>query len=314
MNATTPFRYPIALTIAGSDSGGGAGIQADLKTFSALGLYGLSAITAVTAQNTREIRRFEAVDPGLLRDQLEVLFDDFTIDAVKIGMLPTAGAVQTVARLLARFPSLPVVLDPVLVSTSGSRLIDDVAIDGMRHELFPRITLLTPNVVEAGFLTGIPVHTEADREAAGLRLMEEGCKAVLIKGGHLEGDEKTDVLFRYGTVSEVVWDAGRSTVSNAGAGAVSGVLPASSGKVKSFRFKSPAVVTCNTHGTGCTLSSAIAAYLALGAPLEEAVGKAKRYITQALQSGRNVQTGKGNGPLNHFFAPLPLQKISLCDK
>lgn len=310
MNATTPFRYPTVLTIAGSDSGGGAGIQADLKTFSALGVYGLSAVTAVTAQNTREIRRFEAVDPGLLRDQLEVLFDDFTIDAVKIGMLPTVGAVQTVARLFARFPSLPVVLDPVLVSTSGSRLIDAVAIDEMRHELFPRITLLTPNVVEAGFLTGTPVHSEADRETAGIRLMEEGCKAVLIKGGHLEGDEKTDVLFRYGTVTEAGSEADCHRVPEV----VSGVLPASSGKVKSFRFKSPAVVTCNTHGTGCTLSSAIAAYLALGAPLEEAVGKAKRYITQALQSGRDVQTGKGNGPLNHFFAPLPLQKISLSNK
>lgn len=303
MNATTPFRYPTALTIAGSDSGGGAGIQADLKTFSALGVYGLSAITAVTAQNTREIRRFEAIDSGLLRDQLDVLFDDFTIDAVKIGMLPTAGAVQTVARLLARFPSLPVVLDPVLVSTSGSRLIDAPAIDRMRDELFPRITLLTPNAVEAGFLTGISVHTEADREAAGLCLAKEGCKAVLIKGGHLEGDEKTDVLFMSGTVSEAI----PSVVSNT----VCGVLPASPGTIKSFRFKSPAVATSNTHGTGCTLSSAIAAYLALGAALEDAVGKAKCYITQALQSGRDVQTGNGNGPLNHFFAPLPLQKISL---
>lgn len=310
MNATLPFRYPTALTIAGSDSGGGAGIQADLKTFSALGVYGVSAITAVTAQNTRKIRRFEAVDPGLLRDQLDVLFDDFTIDAVKIGMLPTAGAVQTVARLLVRFPSLPVVLDPVLVSTSGSPLIDAAAIDRMRDELFPRITLLTPNAVEAGFLSGISVHTEADREAAGLRLTEEGCKAVLIKGGHLEGDEKTDVLFMSGTVSDTVPYIVSDTVS----GAVSCVFPASGGKVKSFRFKSPAVATSNTHGTGCTLSSAIAAYLALGAPLEEAAGKAKRYIIQALQSGRDVQTGKGNGPLNHFFAPLPLQKISLSNK
>lgn len=277
MNATTPFRYPTALTIAGSDSGGGAGIQADLKTFSALGVYGLSAITAVTAQNTKGIRHAQAVAPALLSDQLEALFDDFTVDAIKIGMLPTAKAVHIVAGLLDRYPTLPAVLDPVLVSTSGSKLIGDKAAGRMRDELFPRISLLTPNTVEAGFLTGTTVQTEEDREAAGLRLLSEGCRAVLVKGGHLAGSEKTDVLF------------------------CTGQPP--------LHFQSPAVATPNTHGTGCTLSSAIAAYQALGCKLAEAVGQAKVYMTQALAAGKDVKTGKGAGPVNHFFAPAALKKI-----
>lgn len=277
MNATTPFRYPTALTIAGSDSGGGAGIQADLKTFSAVGVYGLSALTAVTAQNTQGIRHSEAVGPSLLSDQLEALFDDFTIDAVKIGMLPTAEAVHIVAGMLDRHPALPVVLDPVLASTSGSKLIDDEAVHRMRKELFPRISLLTPNTVEAGFLTGTAVETEEDRRAAGLRLLDEGCRAVLIKGGHFAGNEKTDVLFQAGQ----------------------GPL----------RFQSPAVATRNMHGTGCTLSSAIAAYLALKHPLAEAVARAKVYMTEALAAGKEVKMGKGAGPVNHFFAPVALKKI-----
>lgn len=277
MNATTPFRYPTALTIAGSDSGGGAGIQADLKTFSALGVYGLSAVTAVTAQNTQAIRRTQAIGPALLSDQLQALFDDFTVDAVKIGMLPTSEAVHIVAGMLDRHPTLPVVLDPVLVSTSGSKLIDDKAIGRMRDELFPRISLLTPNTVEAGFLTGTAVQTEEDRQTAGLRLLSKGCRAVLIKGGHLAGSEKTDVLFRAGQAP--------------------------------LRFQSPAVATLNTHGTGCTLSSAIAAYLALGYKPDEAVGHAKVYMTEALAAGKDVKMGKGAGPVNHFFAPVALKKI-----
>ena len=289
MQTTTRFRYPVALTIAGSDSGGGAGIQADLKTFSALGLYGISAITAVTAQNTKGIRRFEAVDSSLLLDQLEALADDFTIDAVKIGMLPTAQSVQIVAGLLDRLSSLPVVLDPVMVSSSGSPLIDNEAIGRMRTLLFPRASLLTPNTVEAAFLTGIPIYTEEDRESAGIRLLTEGCRAVLIKGGHLNGEEKTDVLFTGGATWGKLMPPGETG--------------------RPHRFKSPAVSTPNTHGTGCTLSSAIAAYLALGCTLPEAVGKAKRYITQALEYGKDVRTGTGVGPVNHFFAPLPLKKI-----
>lgn len=298
MHTSIRFRYPIALTIAGSDSGGGAGIQADLKTFSALGVYGISALTAVTAQNTKGIRCFEAVAPFLLREQLEALADDFTIDAVKIGMLPTAQSVQIVAALLDRFPALPSVLDPVLVSSSGSKLVDDEAICRMRETLFPRVSLLTPNTVEAAFLTGRPVCTEEDREAAGRRLLEEGCRAVLLKGGHLEGEKKTDVLLAGGTDSRPIRSSPDSpqALSFAGAGAAT-------------RFESPAIVTPNTHGTGCTLSSAIAAYLALGCPLAEAVGKAKHYMTQALENGKDVRIGGGTGPVNHFFAPLPLKKI-----
>lgn len=307
MHTSIRFRYPTALTIAGSDSGGGAGIQADLKTFSALGVYGISALTAVTAQNTKGIRRFEAVHPSLLRDQVEALADDFTIDAVKIGMLPTAQSVQIVAALLDRFPSLPAVLDPVLVSSSGSKLVDDEAIGRMRGMLFPRVSLLTPNAVEAAFLTGRPVCTEEDREAAGRRLLEEGCRAVLVKGGHLEGEKKTDVLFVGGT------DSGQSMSSRGFGQGVpsrdSGQGGFSAGAGALLRFESPVVFTPNTHGTGCTLSSAIAAYLALGCPLAEAVGKAKQYMTQALENGQDVRIGRGTGPVNHFFAPLPLKKI-----
>lgn len=306
MHTSNRFRYPVALTVAGSDSGGGAGIQADLKTFSALGLYGISALTAVTAQNTKGIRRFEAVDPSLLRDQLEALADDFTIDAIKIGMLPTAGSVQVVAGLLDCLPSLPAVLDPVLVSSSGSKLIDDHAIGRMRELLFPRISLLTPNTVEAAFLTGRRVDTEEDRQAAAVCLLEAGCRAVLMKGGHVEGEKKTDVLFVGHTPmgqAESSAPAGRTSFSSTSRQAAAGIG-------SPLRFESPAISTPNTHGTGCTLSSAIAAYLALGCTLAEAVGKAKRYMTQALENGKDVRIGGGTGPVNHFFAPLPLKKIS----
>lgn len=280
MNQQATHRYPVALTIAGSDSGGGAGIQADIKTFSALGVYGTSVLTAITAQNTRSVQGIQAVSPDMLRGQLEAIFQDFPVDAIKVGMLHTAESVRIVADLLSSYPMpSPVILDPVMISTSGSRLLEEDAIERMIHELFPQATLITPNIQEAEYLSGIPIRAEKEIPRVAEQLRSLGCKAVLIKGGHLPGENMTDWLF------------------------TAGHEPAC--------LVSPTIESRNTHGTGCTLSSAITAYMALGYPLDEAVRSAKEYITQALAFGANIQLGKGNGPLNHFFAPVPLHKIRI---
>ena len=236
------FRYPTALTIAGSDSSGGAGIQADLKTFSALGVFGASVITAITAQNTQGVRGIQAVSPEIVKEQPVVI------------------------------------LDPVMISTSGSKLMEDEAINALVDELFPLATLLTPNANEAAFLTGMALRTETDIERAARKLLDLGCQAVLMKGGHLPGNTMTDWLFTRETAQ---------------------------------RFTAPACSTPNTHGTGCTLSSAIAACMAQGDELQEAVRKAKDYVTSAIREGADVRTGKGHGPLNHLFHPVPLIKIPL---
>lgn len=279
MNTKKTFRYPVALTIAGSDSGGGAGIQADIKTFSALGVYGASAITSITAQNTQGVRGIQAISPEILEGQLNAVFEDLTIDAVKIGMLHNKEAVRIVACVIDRFAPAQIILDPVMISTSGSKLIEDDAIEMIVHELFGRVMLVTPNIDEAAFLTGMCIRSERDMEQAARQLLAMGCKVVLMKGGHLKGSEMADILF---------------TKDDA-----------------PLRLSTPAINTNNTHGTGCTLSSAIAAYLALNNPLAEAVRLAKEYITTALRNGADVKTGHGHGPLNHFFAPIPLIKIEV---
>lgn len=272
-------RYATALTIAGSDSCGGAGIQADLKTFSALGVYGMSAITAVTAQNTLGVRSVQAVETKVIRDQIEALFDDFTIDAVKIGMLYEAETVRLVAELLERYRPRWVVLDPVMISTSGSKLLQDDAIAEIVKSLFPQVYLVTPNVPEAEHLSGMPLHTPEDMDGVAGRLLEMGCRAVLIKGGHLEGEQKTDRLY----------------------------IPTE----KPVGFVHETIDTRNTHGTGCTLSSAIAACLALGYPLPDAVSKAEKYLAEALRVGKEVMAGHGHGPVNHFYSPQKLVKQSV---
>lgn len=277
MNHDIPFRYPVALTVAGSDSSGGAGIQADLKTFSALGVYGASVITAVTAQNTQGVRGIQAIDPDIVRGQLEAVFDDLAVDAVKTGMLHNTKAVEMLAESLDRYRSVPVIVDPVMVSTSGSKLIEDDTIDTVRRLLFPRAALITPNISEAELLSGIAIRTEHDLAEASGRLLDLGCRAVLIKGGHLAGRYKTDLLVMPGQIP--------------------------------VRLEQATVETNNTHGTGCTLSSAIAAYLVLGYGLEQAVKRAKSYLTRALQASADVLTGAGHGPVDHFFAPSPLHKI-----
>ena len=274
-NDVFQFRYPRVLSIAGSDSGGGAGIQADLKTFSALGCFGMTAITALTAQNTCGVRAIHGVPPEMLRDQIDAVMEDIGADAVKVGMLHSPEIVRTVAQAIDRHQLQRVVFDPVMVATSGAKLIDDPAIAVLVSELFPRATLITPNLDEAALLVGRPLTSAQDMAQAAAELLARGARAVLLKGGHLAGEVVTDLLLASGC--EPLW------------------------------MEAPRIATANTHGTGCTLSSAIAAHLALGATLAQAVQQARDFVRQALQAGASVKTGQGEGPLNHGFAPRPTQ-------
>lgn len=264
---------PIALTIAGSDSSGGAGIQADLKTFSALGVYGASVITALTAQNTLGVTAIHDVPDDFVAAQMDAVFSDLAVKAVKIGMLSRPGTIRTVAAGLVRHQARPVVLDPVMVAASGAKLLSDDAITTLITELLPRADLITPNLPEAAALLRAPQATdEGQMQAQAERLMALGAKAVLMKGGHGSGDLSVDLLVTAGETS---------------------------------RFTAPRYATRNTHGTGCTLSSAIAARLALGDDLASAVGGAKLYITDAIAAADRLQIGSGHGPVHHFFALWP---------
>jgi hydroxymethylpyrimidine/phosphomethylpyrimidine kinase len=259
---------PIALTIAGSDSSGGAGIQADLKTFAALGVYGASAISALTSQNTHGVTGIHQVPAQFVFDQIDAVFVDLAVGAVKIGMVAQREVIEAIAASLARWKPKYVVLDPVMVATSGDRLLVPDAIDALRKVLIPCADIITPNLPEAAALLDEPMaNSEAEIEAQGKRLLGLGCKAVLIKGGHGNGPESTDYF-----------------VTATGAVA----LPASR------------VVTKNTHGTGCTLSSAIAACLAKGQDMETAVRSAKAYVTAAIAAADRFTVGHGHGPVHHF--------------
>ncbi|APW46466.1 bifunctional hydroxymethylpyrimidine kinase/phosphomethylpyrimidine kinase [Rhodoferax antarcticus] len=268
-------QYPCVLSIAGSDSGGGAGIQADLKTFAALGCFGMTAMTAITAQNTCGVRAIHGVPPEMLRDQIDAVVDDIGVDAVKIGMLHSPKIVRTVAQAVARHALPHVVFDPVMVATSGAKLITDEAIGVLVAELFPRAAVITPNLDEAGLLVGQPLHTLQDMHQAAQTLLGMGARAVLVKGGHLPGNEVVDLLLA--TDAEPLW------------------------------MQAPRIHSFNTHGTGCTLSSAIAAHLALGLTLAEAVQQARSFVRSALLAGASVKTGQGSGPLNHGFAPVVMR-------
>ena len=260
----------IALTIAGSDSGGGAGIQADLKTFAALGVYGASAITALTAQNTQGVDAVLVVPPDFVARQIRVVVRDFDIRAVKIGMLATGEIIEAVAQELEALSGISVVLDPVMVAASGDVLLDEEAIETLRTVLLPRASLLTPNLPEAAkLLDGSEAKDEAEMRAQAEALRGLGAKAVLIKGGHAAGPEAIDLL-----------------VDGDG----------------ELRLTSPRIDTSSTHGTGCTLSSAVAAELAKGASLREAVTHAKVYVTAALERAGALRIGKGRGPVHHFHA------------
>jgi len=275
MNIEKNNRYPHVLSIAGSDSGGGAGIQADLKTFAALGCFGMTAITAITAQNTCGVRSIHGVPPEILRDQIDAVMEDIGVDAVKIGMLHAPDIVRTVAQALDRHQPPHVVFDPVMVATSGAVLIDADAIHVLVTELFARVALITPNLDEAGLLVGQKLESVQDMLPAAQVLLNQGARAVLLKGGHLPGADLVDLLLVAG--AEPVWMHG------------------------------PRIHSANSHGTGCTLSSAIAAYLALGCHLPDAVQQARVFVRQAMLAGASVKTGQGSGPLNHGFAPQPMQ-------
>ena len=266
------YSYISVLTIAGSDSGGGAGIQGDLKTFAALGCYGTSAITAITVQNTRGVSDIHPVPATIVAGQIKAVLDDIKPSAIKIGMIHQADAALAIAGILRAYPGIPVVLDPVMVSSSGRRLLDDEVISILQQQLFPLVTLVTPNLDEAAVLSGIPITGVDDMKAAAVKILETGCNAVLVKGGHLSGTQLYDVyLDRDG---------------------------------KEHIITSEAISTNNTHGTGCTLSSAVAAFLARGADLITAIENASVYMHQAIAAGQDVKTGEGHGPVNHFFDPM----------
>ncbi len=261
---------PIALTIAGSDSGGGAGIQADLKTFSALGVYGASVITALTAQNTKGVSGIHAVPADFVAAQMDAVFGDLAVAAVKIGMVAEPAVITAIVAGLKRWKPAHVVFDPVMVATSGDRLVTPEAIEVLRRDLIPQAHLITPNMPEAAALLDEAVAESEDAIAAqGERLLRLGCPAVLIKGGHAAGAESVDWLVRR-----------------------EGVV----------RLAAPRIETQNTHGTGCTLSSAIAAQLARGDDTKSAVRAAKQYISAALAASHHLQVGHGHGPVHHFHA------------
>ncbi len=260
---------PIALTIAGSDSSGGAGIQADLKTFAACGAYGASAITALTAQNTQGVTGIHDVPADFVTAQIDAVFSDLDVAAVKVGMVSQNATIMAIVNGLTRWSPKHVVVDPVMIATSGARLLSPDAIELVRTKLICRAHIMTPNLPEAGALLDEAVASD-ERAIAdqGRRLLALGCKAVLIKGGHGEGAESIDYLFREN--QPVV------------------------------RFSAPRIATANTHGTGCSLSSAIAAGLALGKPLEDAVRDAKVYVSAAIAAADRLKVGHGHGPIHHF--------------
>jgi len=267
-------RPPRVLTIAGSDSGGGAGIQADLKTFAALGCFGTSAITAVTAQNTLGVQAIFALPPELLGQQIDSVLDDIGADAIKIGMLHDPSIVEVVARALDRHPNIPVVLDPVMVATSGDRLIREDTIDLIVERLFPRACLVTPNLDELALLAGYGITDEHSATQAAHDLLAKGARAVLIKGGHLPGNMLIDRL-----------------IDSHG---------------ERLRISAERIPTANLHGTGCSLSSAIAAHLALGGLLVDAVRDGIGYVRDGVRSARWLHFGAGHGPLDHAHAPVRL--------
>ena len=273
--------YPKVLSIAGSDSSGGAGIQADLKTFSALGVYGATAITAITAQNTQGVNSQFALEPQMVYDQIAAVMDDIEPSVVKIGMLSNTAIVEAVAKALHDYRPSFIVLDPVIVSSTGHRLLSIEAQETIKEKLIPIADLLTPNIPEMKALTDSSLSSLEEKKEAAQQLFNLGAKAILLKGGHEEGEIKKDYLFFNG-------------------------LKAKDKSLKSAsvsEYASETVVTKNTHGTGCTLSSAIAAFIARGLSLEDAISEAKNYVTEAIRAGADIKIGKGIGPVNHSFNP-----------
>ncbi|WP_026997709.1 bifunctional hydroxymethylpyrimidine kinase/phosphomethylpyrimidine kinase [Flectobacillus major] len=267
-------KYIPVLTIAGSDSGGGAGIQADLKTFSALGCFGTSAITAITVQNTLGVRAIHSIPTDIVAGQIRAVMDDIRPRAIKIGMIHRADLAVEIANVLKNYPEVPVVFDPVMVATSGDKLIENETVLALEEYLFPLAKLITPNLDEATILAKMPIANIDEMKKAAAAILAKGSSAVLVKGGHLLGETLYDVYLDKTGHEHII--------------------------------TSKAIATTNTHGTGCTLSSAIAAFLAQGFGLIEAIMAASEYIHRAIEAGKEVKTGAGHGPLNHFFNPLKL--------
>jgi hydroxymethylpyrimidine/phosphomethylpyrimidine kinase len=265
-------KYPVVLSIAGSDSSGGAGIQADIKTISALGCYATTVITAITAQNTLGVNNIYAIPSEIVQAQMTAVINDSPPSAIKIGMVYLKESAEIITSILKQHSEIPVVFDPVMISTSGADLMKSNCLSAFKNLLFPLTTLLTPNLDEAALITGMEVNNLADMHIAAAHIIDLGCNAVLIKGGHLKGNDLYDVYLDRDGCQRV--------------------------------FKSKTIQSNNTHGTGCTLSSAIASYLALGDDLTLAIEKGKYYVHQAIEHAKNIKIGKGIGPLNHFFSLL----------
>lgn len=268
-------KYPCIVSIAGSDCSGGAGIQADIKTISALGGYAATVITALTAQNTMGVSGIYPVPSAFVTQQIQAVMEDICPSSMKIGMINHVEIVESIAQAINQYQPQHVVLDPVMVSTSGCKLISDEAITAITRQLIPITEIITPNLSETEILTGIHAHDQETMHQAAKILLRQGCKAALIKGGHLEGNRMCDLLLTQESETP-------------------------------YLFEAPKVESKNTHGTGCSLSSAIATFLALETPLPVAVEKAKEYVYQGIMAGKDVQIGNGHGPLNHFFAPQPM--------
>lgn len=273
MTSTSSQQYARALTIATSDSGGGAGIQADLKAFAARGCYGMSALAALTAQNTDEVRGIHALPTDFVGLQIDTVVEDIGVDAVKIGMLFNSDIIEVVAERLEAHRIKHIVLDPVMVAQSGAKLIKDEAIETLVKRLFPLSTVITPNLPEAETLLDREISNDSEVEQAARDLLELGPASVLLKGGHFSKDVSRDCL----------------------------VIKDPEGRQDLFWFEGERIETDNTHGTGCTLSSAIAADLAKGNTLPDSVRMAKKYISGAIKAGSRFEIGKGSGPLHHFY-------------
>lgn len=272
----THYKYPSVMTVAGFDGSGGAGIQADIKTASALGCFSTSVLTALPIQNTTGVKSIYPISVTAVKDQIHSILDDIYPDAIKIGMVHTSELVETITATLKSHSNIPIVFDPVMVATSGHQLIEESTILTIINELFPLASVITPNMDEASILAEMPVITIDDMYLAGEKIKKLGCKSLLLKGGHLKLPKLTSLYFD------------------------------EEGNVHQYEFEK--FSTINTHGSGCTLSSAIASYIAKGETLLDAVAKGQQYVHQAIKHGKDVVTGKGNGPLNHFFEPLKLTK------
>lgn len=273
------YSYPSVLTIAGFDGSGGAGIQADMKTISALGCYATSVLTALPIQNTTGVKSIFNIPENVVGEQIDTILEDIFPDAVKIGMVHTSELVAVIVEKLSAFPNLSIVFDPVMVATSGHKLIEEQTIQTIIKKLFPLAAVITPNLDEASILANMKIETVEEMEIAGKKILDLGCKSVLLKGGHLKTEKLTSLYFT------------------------------TDGKIE--RFHLTKFDTNNTHGSGCTLSSAIATYMAQGKPLKGSVRLGQEYIHKAILHGKDVEIGKGNGPVNHFFNPQKLIKNEL---